>query len=93
MLGMVGLEYKSDEVAELRRMSVSKNARRCGVATILTRHLLEFAKAEGYRKVVLSTLNVHVGACKLYEKMGFVLVHTKHVPERGFDVIFFEKEL
>jgi hypothetical protein len=35
---MVGLEYKSDEEAELRRMSVSKDARRQVIPAHTTAH-------------------------------------------------------
>ena len=72
ILGIVALEYKTDEMGELRRMSVDKRVRRQKIASKLIQHLLGFAKQEGYKKVFLSTLDLQVAACILYEKLGFV---------------------
>lgn len=71
LLGMVGLEYKTESDAELRRMSVHKDARQLGVGSRLLNHLLDHAKAEGFSRCILSTLVRMVPGRKLYEKHGF----------------------
>jgi N-acetylglutamate synthase-like GNAT family acetyltransferase len=46
ILGCVGMQRHSDSKAELRRMSVSKAARRGGVARKLVRYLAAAAAAQ-----------------------------------------------
>ncbi|NWW40354.1 NAT8 acetyltransferase, partial [Panurus biarmicus] len=56
---------------ELKRMSVSREHRRRGLARALCREVLAFARARGYGAVVLSTSMVQVAAQRLYEGQGF----------------------
>jgi len=52
ILGMVELEYKEGESkGEFRRMSISKDARRLGLARKFVLNLNDFAKIEGYKEV------------------------------------------
>lgn len=71
LLGMVGLEYKTQDEAELRRMSVHKDARLLGVGSRLLTHLIAYATKEGFNQCILSTLVRMVPGRKLYEKHGF----------------------
>lgn len=71
LLGMVGLEYLSGEECELRRMSVSKEARRLGIGSLLLSHLLSFASSQGFQRCILSTLERMLPGRRLYEKLGF----------------------
>ncbi len=48
--GMVGLEYKSDQEAELRRMFVDPRCRSRGVGKLLIDTALSHARSEGFRK-------------------------------------------
>ncbi|NXU53377.1 CMLO5 acetyltransferase, partial [Turnix velox] len=61
---------------ELVRMSVSKDYRGRGISKALCREVLHFARARGYRAVVLSTSVVQVAAQRLYEGQGFRKVGT-----------------
>jgi len=52
ILGMVELEYKEGESkGEFRRMSISEDARRLGLARKFVLNLNDFAKIEGYKEV------------------------------------------
>eukprot|EP00668_Euglena_longa_P034013 GGOE01043725.1.p1 GENE.GGOE01043725.1~~GGOE01043725.1.p1 ORF type:complete len:250 (-),score=61.87 GGOE01043725.1:150-899(-) len=71
VIGTVGLERKSAQEAELRRMSVRAEYQGCGVAQQLCRALLDHAKQSGFETVVLSTSSGQPPAMALYEKMGW----------------------
>ena len=92
LLGMVGLQYISNEEAELRRMSVSRSARREGVGSLLLNELLKFATEQGYQKCILSTLTRMEPGRRLYEKFGFTTTKTEQVAPEVF-VIYYEKSL
>ncbi|XP_064568182.1 N-acetyltransferase 8-like [Zonotrichia leucophrys gambelii] len=63
---------------ELKRMSVSREHRGRGLARMLCREVLAFARARGYGAVVLSTSMVQVAAQRLYEGQGFRKVGTSY---------------
>ncbi|MBN3273773.1 CMLO acetyltransferase, partial [Polyodon spathula] len=56
---------------ELKRMSVRKNYRGLGIAKALFRAVLDFARANGCKAVVLETSHVQYDAQKLYESIGY----------------------
>ncbi|XP_037619422.1 N-acetylaspartate synthetase-like [Sebastes umbrosus] len=62
---------KPGVAVELRRMSVDRNCRRCGVGVALGRKVLEFAVTHGYSYVVLGTTAYLPAAHKLYKRLGF----------------------
>jgi GNAT superfamily N-acetyltransferase len=68
---MVGLDKHTDDVAELRRMSVHESVRRHGIAKLLLMMFEDFAKEQGYKEIMLTTLNAQVPAIRAYEKAGF----------------------
>lgn len=98
---MVGLQRLEDGSGngELRRMSVSRAGRGTGVAGKLLATLEAFAAAQGFRKVVLTTLTTMVPACRFYTKNGYELVKTTPLdakygcPEHISKVAFFEKDM
>ena len=82
LLGTVAVEapagggYWKAGDAELRRMSVARSARGCGVAGALIRQVHAFASSNGYHRVVLSTSTLQGVACfRLYPRLGFSRVH------------------
>lgn len=98
IVGMVALTPKHairETVAELKRMCVSLDFRRRGVAKKLLDQLLSHAKHCGYEKVVLLTTTVHPAALKFYPKMGFHLVskNPAHWALRGFHFYVFSYDL
>ncbi len=71
IVGCVALEHKSEQQAELRRMSVDANWQRRGIAAQLCRALLAHAKAAGYDEVFLTTSQAQPAARALYECTGW----------------------
>ncbi|XP_057286889.1 N-acetyltransferase family 8 member 3-like [Pezoporus wallicus] len=81
VVGMVAVEPPQDPAEravalELKRLSVSREHRGCGIAKALCREVLRFARARGFGAVVLSTSMVQVPAQRLYESQGFRRVGT-----------------
>ncbi|XP_054635977.1 N-acetylaspartate synthetase-like [Dunckerocampus dactyliophorus] len=56
---------------ELKRMSVDRRFRRCGVGMALGWKVLEFALTQGYSSVVLGTTAYSPTAHQLYRRLGF----------------------
>ncbi|XP_069832357.1 probable N-acetyltransferase family 8 member 5 [Dendropsophus ebraccatus] len=67
-----------EKSTELKRMSVASTHRGKGVAKMLCRTLIDFARKSGCSMVVLHTTSVQFDAVRLYEKMGFRHVDTSY---------------
>lgn len=72
--------YKKDDEAatttttcELKRVAVDTDMRRAGIASKLLNHALQFAKQQGYKRMVLSTSTIQQPAIAMYKKNGFAL--------------------
>eukprot|EP00668_Euglena_longa_P033550 GGOE01043135.1.p1 GENE.GGOE01043135.1~~GGOE01043135.1.p1 ORF type:complete len:135 (-),score=33.03 GGOE01043135.1:169-573(-) len=81
IVGCVGLQSKSASQAELRRLSVSREFRGCGVANALCKHLLQHAQGCGFQEVVLTTSVVQTPAIALYTKLGWKEIGTSCTPD------------
>jgi ribosomal protein S18 acetylase RimI-like enzyme len=55
----------------LNDLFVAEGHRKKGIARSLINHVIEFCKATGRKKVVLSTAYTNTNAQKLYEQLGF----------------------
>ncbi|XP_001628360.2 probable N-acetyltransferase CML1 [Nematostella vectensis] len=82
MVGLIHSENHPDGVAELQRMSVSSSVRRKGIAGKLIRELLNFAREQNYKKIVLSTTGAQHAAIGMYKKFGFRLVNVFPYPQK-----------
>ncbi|XP_029450761.1 probable N-acetyltransferase camello isoform X2 [Rhinatrema bivittatum] len=84
VVGMVGAQYlrNPDEQPkiELKRMSVGKCHRKRGIAKVLCRTVLSFARQRGCSAVILQTSQVQFAAQKLYESLGFRKLHEFRLP-------------
>ncbi|XP_069486450.1 probable N-acetyltransferase camello isoform X2 [Ambystoma mexicanum] len=60
---------------ELKRLSVSKACRGCGIGKALCQTVISFARQEGCEGVILETTMVQYSALKLYENLGFKRIH------------------
>lgn len=83
-VGAVFLVKQSDEVAKLRMLIVDPAARGHGVGRRLVEECVAFARACGYRRMVLWTNSILLPARKIYQDLGFRL--TASEPHRSFGV-------
>ncbi len=72
--GMVGIQQKTEEEAELRRMSVSSDSRRRGIGRKLLETTESFCRDQGYRRIFLTTVTPLQPAIRMYREYGFRLV-------------------
>lgn len=73
MLGSVLLVAEDERVARLRLLYVEPEARGLGIGADLVTRCVEFARAAGYREVVLWTHAVLTSARKIYAAQGFAI--------------------
>jgi putative acetyltransferase len=74
VVGIVGIQRRSDTEAELRRMSVAAEARRQGIGWKLLEIAETFCREQGYQRVRLTTVDLLQPAIAMYQKFGFQLV-------------------
>lgn len=83
-VGCVFLVKKSKTVAQLRLLIVEPRARGIGLGRRLVEECIAFARAKGYRKLVLWTQSNLAAARHIYQSAGFRLVEKQ--PHRDFGV-------
>lgn len=93
IVGMVAADRKSEEIIELRRMSVHHQMRRYGIATLLVQKLEEFAQENNYKFIVLGTSSMQTPAHRMYEKCGFRCTADDFQWKWGFSLMTFEKTI
>lgn len=81
-VGSVFVVRKSKNIAQLRMLIVTPPARGLGLGARLSDECLSFARARGYRKMVLWTNSCLDAARHIYARHGFQLV--KSEPYHGF---------
>lgn len=79
--GSPGREVARGEEAEFRMLAVDPAAQGQGVGRALINWVVDRARSEGFRRVVLSTASWSTTAHPLYESRGFV-----HVLDRDWEV-------
>ncbi|XP_066428996.1 putative N-acetyltransferase 8B [Eleutherodactylus coqui] len=61
---------------ELKRMMVSSHHRGKGIAKLLCRTLIDYARRRGCNAVVLTTTSIQISGVQLYTKLGFKTTET-----------------
>jgi GNAT superfamily N-acetyltransferase len=70
--GIMALKKENKSAVRLKRMYVRKGYEHRGIAQKLLDELLDFAKINGYKKVLLHTYPIMKGANNFHKKNGFV---------------------
>ncbi|GAA0414553.1 MarR family transcriptional regulator [Acrocarpospora corrugata] len=89
--GCVFCVRKDATTAQLRLLLVEPTARGLGIGSRLVQECLRFARAAGYRDIMLWTRDVLTTAGKIYASAGFTLVSEE--PAEAFTEQFWERPL
>ena len=77
IIGMFGIESRSDECTELRRMYLDPRRRGQGIAQLMLDCAERRARELGFAKLILSTAEVQKAAIAFYHKSGYSLAKTE----------------
>lgn len=82
VVGSIGLQKKTKEVAVLKKFFVYQDYRgkEIGIGVSLYEALLEFAKKEGFSKVILDTPSKATRSHGFYKKVGFKQIDKEDLP-------------
>jgi len=86
-VGSVFVVRKSATEAQLRLLILSPAARGLGLGSRLTDECIAFARAKGYRKMVLWTNSNLSAARAIYAQRGFQLVHSEAHHSYGQELV------
>lgn len=85
--GAVFVVRKSATVAQLRMLILSPKARGLGLGARLTDECIAFARAKGYRKMVLWTNSCLTTARAIYARRGFQLLKSEPYEDFGHQLV------
>jgi DNA-binding MarR family transcriptional regulator/GNAT superfamily N-acetyltransferase len=86
-LGTISCMREDAETARLRLFILVPEARGMGLGQRLHDSCVEFARRQGYRRMVLWTHESHRAACALYARNGWQLVRSQAARAYGQDVV------
>jgi DNA-binding MarR family transcriptional regulator/GNAT superfamily N-acetyltransferase len=85
--GSVFCVRKDDATAQLRLLFVEPSARGLGIGSRLVEECLRFARAAGYKEIMLWTNSVLADARRIYERAGFQLIGEEKHRSFGHDLV------
>ena len=91
IVGMGAIRYKSEIIAEVKRMRVDPGQQRSGIGSRILAILEVKAKELGYKELHLDTSSQLVGAMNFYLKHGYV--EFKRVKRDNGELVFFMKNI
>jgi putative acetyltransferase len=77
IVGTGALVPRRDGSAEIVRMSVAPQHRRSGIGRRILEALIEQARAQGFRQVILETTSTWSEVIEFYLRCGFRITHTQ----------------
>ncbi len=77
IIGTGALVHRTDDTAEIVRMSVAKKARRQGIGRMILEQLVARARDEGMSKIVLETTETWQEVIAFYLNAGFHITHSR----------------
>lgn len=87
VVGSVFVVQQDEHTAKLRMLYVDASARGLGLGRRLVDECLRFARAQGYRRMVLWTNDILVSARRIYQAAGFELVEEDPHHSFGKDLV------
>ncbi len=85
--GSLFMVRKSKNVAKLRLLLLTPQARGLGLGTRLTDECIAFARSKGFKKMVLWTHSCLTAARGIYAKRGFKLTHSEAYEAFGHPLV------
>lgn len=92
IIGCVAYHRHNSERCEMKRLFVKENFRHLRAGVLLVEKILDAAKNDGYKEIVLDTIKPLQGAIHLYKKFGFVEIPPYYNNPMD-DVIYMKKIL
>ena len=92
IIGCVAYHKHNSERCEMKRLFVRENYREHHAGKKLVEEILKFAKADGFKEIVLDTITPLKSAIALYKKFGFVETEPYYSNPMS-DVIYMKKIL
>ena len=86
--GCAALREIDAETGEVKRMFVDPEMRGNGIARLLANHVIDQARAIGYKRLRLGTLATMKPAQSLYESLGFKSIPAYRPDEFGHTVFY-----
>ena len=83
IIGSGALIPRSDQVAEIVRMSVAPELRRRGIGGKILERLFQEAKELGFQRIVLETTSTWSDVIEFYKRFGFRVTHRQEGPFGG----------
>jgi len=93
IIAMNAIRRHDDTTAEIKRMRVTKDRRRRGIARLLLEIAEDFCRAAGYTRIVLDTTDRQEAAKVMYANHGYTETSSRWIEPFSTTLRFYEKHL